>query len=164
MTQTKCIVKFGGREFRIRVIDPCSVSALQHKIRRYLKLDPTQACFLFFEMGYFNRERMFSGSKLVSQIMVENYGAEFLIVNVLLENTFGSLDRRFISATITELANSGAWTLKVKYSFYNLYEYSDIFVYKSQQECERKLLVERTHGYLTIIDKNSNPVNIEPVE
>jgi len=115
-------------------------------------------------MGYFGKQRLFSGSRLVSEIMKQNYGAEFLNITALKENTFGSLDRRFLNATITELANSGAWTLKVKYSFYNLYEYSDIFVYKSQQECERKLLVERCHGYLKIIDKNSNTVNIEPVE
>ncbi len=163
MTLTKCIVKFEGKEFKIKVQDPCTVAMLQIKIRKFLKLSEYESLFLFFEMGIFARSRLYSGSKLVSEIKRLNNG-EVLIITVCKENTFGSLDRRFLNAEIKELGNSGAWCLKVNYSFYNLYEFTEVFVFKSQQECERKLLVERCHGYLTVKDKNDNPINIEPVE
>ena len=163
MTQTKCIIKYKNREFKIKVTDPCTVAMLQLKIRKYLKLTEVEACFLFFEIGVFTREVLYAGNKLVSEIARYN-NVDVLIVNVLQENTFGSLDRRFISATITEMGNSSAWCLRIKYSFYNLYDFTEVYVFKSQQECERKLLTERCHNFLTIKDKNGTAINIEPSE
>lgn len=162
MSQTKILVKFKDREFKIKVQNPCSVGSLQLKIRRYLKLTPLEAVFLFFQVGYFGREVLVSGDRLVSSI--NNDGGDVLVVKVLLENTFGTLDRRFLSATISELGSSSAWCLRIKYSFYNLYDFTEVYVFKSQQECERKLLVERTHGFLSIKDKNGQAINIEPSE
>ena len=62
------------------------------------------------------------------------------------------------------MTNAQAWKLTVKYSFYNLYEFTESFVYATQQACERKLLAERCRGFLTITKKDGEIVSIEPVE
>jgi hypothetical protein len=163
MQHIKCIVKFEKFEFKIKVQRPCTVAQLQIKIRKFLKLSEFECIFLFFEIGYFRRARIFSGSKLLSDILRQDT-SEVLKINVLKENAFGSLDRRFISAEIKELGGSGAWCLKINYSFYNLYEFTEVFVFKSQLEAERKLLIERCHGFLNIKDKGGSNISIEPAE
>lgn len=74
------------------------------------------------------------------------------------------LDRRFVRAEITEMTNAAAWKLVVRYSFYSLYEFVESFVYATQDACQRKLLAERTHGYLVIKGKDGQPIDIEPAE
>jgi len=96
MATTKCVVKFGdNRIFKIKVQDPCTVAALQLKIRKFLKLSEYEALFLFFKfesyglMGNKQRQRLYNGNKLVSQILREN-SVEVLNIDVLKENCFGS--------------------------------------------------------------------------
>lgn len=72
------------------------------------------------------------------------------------------LDRKFISAEITEMAKGQAWICSITYSFYGLYEFTNTWVFNTQQECERKLLLERCNGFLTIKNKLGNIVSIKP--
>jgi len=88
-------VKFDDRTFKIKVADPCTVASLQLKIRKFLKLSEYEALFLFFEFesygftGNKQRQRLYNGNKLVSDILREN-SVEVLNITVLRENTFGA--------------------------------------------------------------------------
>jgi hypothetical protein len=72
------------------------------------------------------------------------------------------LESKFLNAQINEIKDSSAWVLKITYSYYGLYTYTDVFVYSSQDSCVKKLCLERTHGILDITDKNNNKVFIDP--
>jgi hypothetical protein len=74
------------------------------------------------------------------------------------------LDRRFVKAEILEMPNSQAWTLKIHYSYFSLYNFIDVFVYGSREACERKLLEQRCGGFLTIRDKAGESISFVPVE
>jgi len=92
MSYIKCIVQYQGREFKIKCCSNTSVAGLQVKLRRYIKLQDHEACFLFFtDLGYFNKTRLYPGSKLLCDIARENYGGgDILHVNLCRENTFGN--------------------------------------------------------------------------
>ena len=62
------------------------------------------------------------------------------------------LDSRFVSAEIIEISQT-AWKLTVKYSYYSLYEYCNVYVYKTQLECIHRLCLERCGGNLIIKKK-----------
>tara|TARA_R110001606_G_scaffold154771_2_gene296531 strand:+ start:288 stop:755 length:468 start_codon:yes stop_codon:yes gene_type:complete len=153
------------REFKVKVLPDCTVGQLMYKIRLYLNVNPSEALFLFFQYdGLFRTtEELHATSRTLGQIRNANR-MEVQRVRVLRENCFGSLDRRFIKAEITQMTNANAWRLKCFYSFYNLYEFVESFVYATQQACERKLLAERCHGYLSIKGKDGQPIDIEPAE
>jgi hypothetical protein len=72
------------------------------------------------------------------------------------------LEKKFISAEIQEIKDSTAWILKVTYSYYGLYTYTDCFVYASQDACIKKLCLERCHGVINITDKNNQSISISP--
>ena len=64
------------------------------------------------------------------------------------------LDKRFIKAEITTY-NPDTHKLVITYSFYNLYTYTETFIYKTQNECLLKLAVERCKsGIIQIRDIN----------
>jgi len=149
--------------WNIKVSDITTVSQLQIKLRRYAKLREVEACFLFFtytnSLGFKN-EKLYPGNMLLTDVQQE-LGKDVLGVSMLTESTFGDMDSRFVSATIKELNNGICWVLTLNYSFYNLYEYKEVFVYKSMEECIRKLSLERTHGQLVITDKTDKEVKID---
>jgi len=158
----KLCANYRGRVFKLKMGRETTVMQALIKIRKYLQIKPCEALFLFFRTGLLGQGVLYPNSKTLGEISA---GSSTVIdLDVVEENTFGSLDRRFLNAEIKELGGSGAWCLKINYSFYNLYEFTDVFVFKSQLEAERKLLVERCHGYLKIKNKNDDPINIEPVE
>ena len=71
------------------------------------------------------------------------------------------LDSRFVSSEIIEISQT-AWKLTVKYSYYSLYEYCNVYVYKSQLECIHRLCLERCGGRLVIKKANGERVDIDP--
>lgn len=75
-----------------------------------------------------------------------------------------TLDKRFISATISQLANGQAWELRINYSYYGLYEYDEVHVYQSLDDAKNRLLIERTGGRIVVLDKDKRQVSIRPRE
>jgi len=71
------------------------------------------------------------------------------------------LDKKYVSSSITELAGGSAWCARITYSYYALYNFTDVFVYKTQLECERRILIERCSN-LIITDKNNSVIDIDP--
>ena len=65
------------------------------------------------------------------------------------------LEKRFIDCSILEVS-AQAWKLTIQYSYYNLYTYSDVFVYKSEIECIHRLVLERCHDKIEITLANGN--------
>ena len=72
------------------------------------------------------------------------------------------LESRFLSATIDEITNSTAWMLKINYNYYGLYQYTDCFVYGSQDNCIKKLCLERCNKAITIKNKTNIVIDINP--
>ena len=73
------------------------------------------------------------------------------------------LEARFQNAEITEMKTTSAWLLKINYSYYNLYSYTDCFVFGTMEQCIRKLAIERCKsGELKITNKQNSEVNIDP--
>ena len=69
------------------------------------------------------------------------------------------LDKRFICASIKEITPQ-CFKLTVKYNYYNLYEFSDVFVYKTLAEAKDKLIVERCDNKIEIINSKGDIVPI----
>ena len=69
------------------------------------------------------------------------------------------LERAFQSAEIKQVNNS-CYKLTIKYSYYGLYDYSDVFVYKTLQETKDRLIIERCHGHINIIGENNTAIDI----
>ena len=151
------------RKFKIAVGRENTVAHLQFKIRKFIKLKQEEACYLFFQkkgLVYGYNEVLYGGNKLLTEIQDELH-MDVLKVKIILENTFGDLNRRFTNATISELKNGVCWILTIHYSYYNMYNYSDTFVFPTMEEAIRKLCLERTDSKLIIKDKNNVAVNIE---
>ena len=88
MATTRMIITFGDRTFKIRVLDPCSVAALQIKLRKHLQMNEHEAMFLFFRVGYMERERLFPAQATLAEIARQVPG-DVVYVSVLRENCFG---------------------------------------------------------------------------
>jgi hypothetical protein len=72
------------------------------------------------------------------------------------------LEKRFLNSTINEIQNSTAWVLKINYNYYGLYQYTDCFVYGTQDACIKKLCLERCNNLIIITNKQNIEVNINP--
>ena len=72
------------------------------------------------------------------------------------------LEARFIDAEISEMKTTTAWLLKINYSYYSLYSYTDCFVYGTMEQCIRKLSIERCKSGLKITNKQNAEVSIDP--
>jgi hypothetical protein len=150
------------RNFKIQVGRETTVAHLHYKLRKYMKMKPCEACYLFFQypaLIYGKNEKLYNGNKLLTEIQSE-LCMETLHVKMLLESTFGDLNRRFTNATISELKNGVCWILTVHYSYYNMYNYSDTFVYPTMEECIKKLCLERCDQKLIIKNKENIVVDI----
>ena len=60
---------------------------------------------------------------------------------------------QFLTAIIQE-DDKDLWTLTIHYTYYNLYNYSENFSFKTLDECKYKLLEIRTYNRLSIIKKS----------
>jgi hypothetical protein len=152
------------QNFKIQVGRETTVAHLQYKLRAYIKLKDCEACYLFFQyqaLIYGNNEKLYVGNKLLTDIQSE-LCMETLHVKMMIESTFGSPSKMFVSATIKELSTGLCWILSLNYNYFNLYNYTDTYVFDTMENCIRKLCLERTNDKLTISDKNNNSVNITP--
>ena len=68
------------------------------------------------------------------------------------------LERRFVSAEI-RIINPTAYKLSLCYSYYSMYNFKDVFVYKTLAECKDKLIIERC-GTIKILDEKDNCTDI----
>jgi hypothetical protein len=84
------IVKFEDKEIKIRLHKDVTVMQLQDKIRKYLKINPEEAIFLFFHVGgiILIREVLYPGNKLISSVQRDTH-MDPIIVTVMRENCFG---------------------------------------------------------------------------
>lgn len=167
MTLVKIKVEFQRqgepvKNWNIKVSEMITVSQLQVKLRQFAKLNEHEACFLFFKYKGFlgqKKEKIYSGSHILAEIKRE-LNQDVLEVIMCIDNTYGELDSRFINATIQEL-NIGVWVLTINYSFYNLYNYKNVYVFKSMEDAIKKLALERTNDKLEIKNKNNDIVKID---
>ena len=61
------------------------------------------------------------------------------------------LEKQFISAKIKGI-NSTSWKLRIFYSYYGVSNFDETFVYQSLNEAKTKLILERCHNQIQIID------------
>ena len=123
MAVVQCIVTYEEKEFKIRTRNT-TVAHLQVLLRKYLKLSSHQAVFIFFKTGLLGRETLQVGSKLLSDI-----GGSPLHVNVCLENTFGALNKGFVSAKIDK--KKELFITSITYSWYHISHWTEIEVFES---------------------------------
>ena len=67
------------------------------------------------------------------------------------------LEERFVSASIKEVAPS-VWKAILTYSYYGLYEFKKVYVYKSLQECKDRVLIQRCPGIIIVDVSNKDVV------
>lgn len=89
-TLVKCNVKFLNRNFKISLNPSATVGHLMIKLRRYLKIRPEEAVFIFFVVGCLGNNRLYGISRLLSDIKRES-GYDVLPVILLKENAFGNI-------------------------------------------------------------------------
>jgi hypothetical protein len=153
MKTIKICANFENKIFKIRVQDTCTVAGLQIKLRKYLKMTDTEACFIFFKLPHFYgyREKLFQASKLIVDIQRENYDVSkngTLEVKVLKESTFGSLNRSFVKAKIKKEKN--LFCSVITYSYYGLYHWNEQKIHDTLELATEYLLKERCNGHLSI--------------
>ena len=153
MKTIKIVANFENKQFKIRVQDTCTVAALQIKLRKYLKMNSEEACFIFFKIPYMfgRKERLFPASKLISEIQYQYYEISkngVLEVVVLKESTFGSLNRSFVKAKIQKEKN--LFCSVVTYSYYGLYHWDETKIHDTLELATEYLLKERCNGHLSI--------------
>ena len=69
------------------------------------------------------------------------------------------LEKRFVRANITGVNNT-AWVLKITYNYYGLYDYNETFVYETLEACKTKLILERCHNQIQILDAQGKTVEL----
>ena len=134
------------------------VGQLMFKIRLQLSEVPPE-CALYL---WFDQQHLACNSDSVLSLFDKHSKNGVLYVLVLRESTFGMLDQRFEKASIQEMKTGTAWILKITYSYYGLYSYTDCFVYDSMEKCIRKLMLERCHNTIEIKNKNAAEVKVDP--
>lgn len=89
MANVKVIVTYDGRNFKVQMPRDTSVSQLQFKLRKYLKMKPTDAMFIFWKASkWFSSEQMFQQGTSLAEIQEETC-MTVLECSILLENCFG---------------------------------------------------------------------------
>ena len=61
------------------------------------------------------------------------------------------LDRRYIKSKIYQKSET-TWVLKIEYSYYSIFNFVETFICSTLEESKDKLIEERTHGNLIIVD------------
>jgi hypothetical protein len=69
------------------------------------------------------------------------------------------LDKKFNYAEILEI-NPTAFKLTICYSYYSLYTFKTVFVYKTQEECLHRLCLERCSNKITITKQSGDLVSL----
>lgn len=152
MANVKCRVCLDDQTFQIKVAPDCSVAALQIKVRKFLKIKPDLAIFLFFQYdGLFTtHECLHSGNRLMGDIRAEN-GMDVQIVRVCRESTFGAISKMFLRAKIEKKLS--VFVLTCWFSWYGLSHYSEVTIHASAGDARAALLAIRCNGYLSEEEK-----------
>ena len=149
----KVIVHAFDREFKIQT-DGGTVACLQIKLRKYLKIHPAGAMFLFFKQpkyllgiktGY--KEVLYPNGMLLSDIP-----GRPLLCSVLKENCFGAWSKGFVKAKIMQ--KKSLFVACITWSYYGLYHYDEMSVHESLIEAQEHLLKLRCDGKLILEDNN----------
>lgn len=153
MKTIKIVVEFEKQLFKIRVQDTCTVASLQIKLRKHLKMNCEEACFIFFKIPYMfgTKERLYPSSKLISEIQYENYDvSKYGVMNVVVlkESTFGALNKAFVKAKIKKEKN--LFCSVITYSYYGLYHWDETKIHDTIEIATEYLLKERCNGHLSI--------------
>ena len=138
-------MNFESRQFKIKVTRETTIGMLMIKIRKFLKLKPEEACFLFWPRR-FRSSVMYPGSKLLSDIQTEPL--QTLQCNLLRENTFGALSKMFVKARIEQ--RQGLFCAVITFSYYGLYHYDEVSIHNTLQEATEHLLKIRCNGCLSL--------------
>lgn len=69
------------------------------------------------------------------------------------------LDKKFNYAQIIEI-NPTAYKLTICYSYYSLYNFKNVFVYKTLEECINKLCLERCNNKIEILKANKDEIKL----
>ena len=69
------------------------------------------------------------------------------------------LEKRFICASIKEITPQ-CFKLTIKYDYYGLYEFDNVFVYKTLVEAKDRLIVERCNNKIEIINSKGETTSI----
>jgi hypothetical protein len=149
--------KFNTGNIKVKQMD-LTMGHLMFKIRLMVSgLDSADAVYLFI-----NNQTLVCNSDSLISVFEKHALNGVLNITATKESTFGALSHRFDSATILEISPQ-AFKLSVTYSYYGLYAYTDVWVYKSQIECVNRLLLERCSGGNLLITKaNGEAVKIDP--
>lgn len=70
------------------------------------------------------------------------------------------LSRQFISSTIEKI-NELSFKLTITYSWYGIWNFEEVFVYRTLEECKAKLIQVRVGHKLTFIDENGKEKNLD---
>jgi hypothetical protein len=141
----------------LKVESTLTMGHLMFQIRLSLAtLDEADALYLFID-----NQVLVCNSDLLLTVFQKYAVNGVLPITVIKESTFGTLESRFVSAEILEISPQ-AFKLSISYSYYNLYGYTTVFVYKTQQECLNRLVLERCSGHLLIKKSNGDEVKIDP--
>jgi hypothetical protein len=119
-------------------------------------LDGCDALFVFV-----NNQHLCCNSDALISVFEKHAVNGVLPITVVKENTFGAMESRFVSAEILEIS-ANAFKLSVHYSYYNLYAFTNVFVYKTQSDCIHRLVLERCNQNLTIKKATGDEVKIDP--
>ncbi len=71
------------------------------------------------------------------------------------------LEARFIDAEILEI-NPNAFKLSINYNYYGMYNFSNVYVYKTELECVYRLVLERCNNQLKISKTDGTEKKIDP--
>ena len=151
MPNVKITVNFEKVEFKVAVDSQCTVAMLMIKLRRYIKLRPEEALFIFFIVptwtGFSTKEVLYGAGELMSEVQ-EKSGMTVLKCNLLRESTFGSWGRMFCCAKIEK--KKELYVSSIKYSWYGLSYFTEVEVFETLEEAKSHILKERCAGGLTL--------------
>lgn len=153
MKTIKIVVEFEEKLFKVRVPDTCTISGLQIKLRKHLKMTDTEACFIFFKIPYMfgTKEKLFPAAKLISEIQYENYDvSKYGVMNVVVlkESTFGAWNKGFCSAKIEK--KKELFVVTITWSWYAIVTWTVVEVFNNLEEAKSYVLKERCAGGLTL--------------
>jgi hypothetical protein len=144
----KIIARYYDREFKIQVQPHTTVGELQFKLRKFLKIHPEEAVFLFFQKGgiIFTGEALYPGNMMLIDIYRKT-GKSPIVVNVMKENTFGSWSRMYISTKIKKIKD--LFVVTITYSYYGLYHYDEMSIHESLAEANKHIIDSRCGSHIS---------------
>ena len=66
-------------------------------------------------------------------------------------------NKMFVRAKI-EKKNDTAYLLTITYAWYNIMNFDEVFLEASLEEAKRRLLIERSHDHVMMVDENGKEI------